>query len=85
MKMAPEPFSPSSSERAPADFLLVRPHGPDHHWMYARSYSDDDLRWWSDRIAEWRSQAGDVYASFNNDGRGHAVRDALRLRELAGE
>ena len=27
----------------------------------------------------------DIYAYFNNDGHGHAVRNALRLRELTGE
>ena len=43
------------------------------------------LRWWADRIGEWRSQGLDVLAYFNNDGYGNAVRNALRLRELVGE
>ena len=34
--------------------------------------------------AEWRSQGLDVFAYFNNDGYGHAVRNARRLRELVG-
>ena len=71
--------------RATADFVFVRLHGPDRSRMYAGSYSEDDLRWWADRIGEWRSQGRDVYAYFNNDGYGHAVRNALRLRELVGE
>ena len=71
--------------RATADFVFVRLHGPDHQHMYAGSYSEDDLRWWADRIGEWRSQGRDVFAYFNNDGYGHAVRNALRLRELVGE
>ncbi len=71
--------------RATAGFVFARLHGPDHHHMYAGSYSEDDLRWWADRIGEWRSQGRDVYAYFNNDGHGHAVRNALRLRELVGE
>ena len=70
--------------RATADFVFVRLHGPDHEHMYAGSYSEDDLRWWADRIGEWRSQGRDVYAYFNNDGYGHAVRNALRLKELVG-
>ena len=70
--------------RATADFVFVRLHGPDHHHMYAGSYSEADLRWWVDRIGEWRSQGRDVYVYFNNDGHGHAVRNALRLRELTG-
>jgi uncharacterized protein YecE (DUF72 family) len=71
--------------RATADFVFIRPHGPDNQRMYAGSYSDEDLRWWADRIGEWRSQARDVYAYFNNDGHGYAVRNALRLRELVRE
>ena len=71
--------------RATADFVFVRLHGPDAHHLYAGSYSEHDLRWWAERIGEWRSQGRDVYAYFNNDGQGHAVRNALRLRELVGE
>jgi uncharacterized protein YecE (DUF72 family) len=71
--------------RATAGFVFVRLHGPDRGRMYAGSYSEDDLRWWADRVGEWRSQGRDVYAYFNNDGYGHAVRNALRLRELVGE
>jgi uncharacterized protein YecE (DUF72 family) len=68
--------------RATASFAYVRLHGPDHRHMYAGSYSDDDLRWWADRIREWQSQGRDVFAYFNNDGEGHAVRNALTLRSL---
>lgn len=71
--------------RATADFVFVRLHGPDRSHLYAGSYSEDDLRWWADRVGEWKSQGRDVYAYFNNDGYGHAVRNALRLRELVGE
>jgi uncharacterized protein YecE (DUF72 family) len=70
--------------RATADFVYARLHGPDHHRLYAGSYTEADLRWWADRIGEWRAQGRDVFAYFNNDGHGHAVRNALRLRELAG-
>src|SRR3954470_24159846 len=69
--------------RVTADFVFVRLNGADPHRMYAGSYSEDDLRWWADRIGEWRAQGRDVFAYFNNDG--HAVRNALRLRELTGE
>lgn len=69
--------------RATAPFVYVRLHGPDDV-LYAGSYRDDDLRWWADRIGEWRSAGLDVYAYFNNDGYGHAVRNALGLRQLLG-
>lgn len=65
--------------RATAPFVYLRLHGPDHQHLYAGSYSDDELRWWADRIGEWRDQGREVYVYFNNDGHGHAVRDADRL------
>ncbi|ADP84521.1 DUF72 domain-containing protein [Pseudofrankia inefficax] len=70
--------------RATTSFVYVRLHGPDHDALYAGSYSDDDLRWWRDRIAEWRAGGLDVYAYFNNDGHGHAVRNARTLSALCG-
>jgi uncharacterized protein YecE (DUF72 family) len=68
--------------RATAPFVYVRLHGPDPHRLYAGSYSDDDLRWWADRIGEWHAMGRDVFAYFNNDGGGNAVRNARRLGEL---
>jgi uncharacterized protein YecE (DUF72 family) len=68
--------------RATARFVYARLHGPDREHLYAGSYSDDDLRWWADRIGEWRAQGRDVFAYFNNDGFGHAVRNAATLRRL---
>jgi len=71
--------------RATAPFVYLRMHGPDHDTLYAGSYSDADLRWWRDRIVEWLGQSLDVYAYFNNDGDGHAVRNARTLRELCAD
>jgi uncharacterized protein YecE (DUF72 family) len=68
--------------RATARFVYLRLHGPDHGHLYAGSYSDQDLRWWADRIREWRDQGRDVFAYFNNDGGGNAVRNALTLRQF---
>ena len=66
--------------RVTAPFAYVRLHGPDHEHLYAGSYSDDDLRWWADRIREWESGGAEVFAYFNNDGHAHAVRNAETLR-----
>lgn len=66
--------------RATAPLVYVRLHGPDHHQLYAGSYSDADLRWWAQRIMEWERAGRDVYVYFNNDGEGHAVRNAHTLR-----
>lgn len=70
--------------RVTAPFVYVRFHGPDEHHLYAGSYSDDDLRWWADRIQEWQAQGRDVYGYFNNDGYGHALRNADTLKSMLG-
>jgi uncharacterized protein YecE (DUF72 family) len=71
--------------KATADLVYVRLHGPDPKVLYAGSYDLDDLRWWAARIAEWDHQGRDVLAYFNNDGDGHAVRNARTLRDLLGQ
>ncbi len=68
--------------RATAPFVYVRLHGPDDAHLYAGSYPDADLRWWADRIGEWARDGRDVLVYFNNDGHGHAVRNAETLRTL---
>jgi uncharacterized protein YecE (DUF72 family) len=70
--------------RATAPFVYVRLHGPDREHLYGGSYSDADLSWWADRLREWDGAGKDVFAYFNNDGAGNAVRDAARLRRLLG-
>lgn len=70
--------------RATASTVYVRLHGPDHGHLYAGSYSDDDLRWWADRVREWEADGRDVLVYFNNDGGGNAVRNARTLRGLLG-
>ncbi|WP_240641453.1 DUF72 domain-containing protein [Nocardioides ferulae] len=71
--------------RATAPFVYVRLHGPSHDQLYAGSYSDADLGWWADRVREWQGQGREVFAYFNNDGEGHAVRNADTLRHLLGQ
>jgi uncharacterized protein YecE (DUF72 family) len=70
--------------QAPARFVYVRLHGPDHHHLYSGSYSSEDLNWWAQRLREWEGMNKDVFVYFNNDGGGNAVRDALSLRRLVG-
>jgi uncharacterized protein YecE (DUF72 family) len=70
--------------RATAPFVYARLHGPDRQHLYAGSYSDDDLRWWADRVREWQGMGRDVFVYFNNDGGGNAVRNALTLKGMVG-
>jgi uncharacterized protein YecE (DUF72 family) len=68
--------------RATAPLVYVRLHGPDTQHLYGGSYSDDDLRWWADRLREWDAQSRDVLVYFNNDWEGNAVRNADTLQRL---
>lgn len=70
--------------RATAPFVYVRFHGPDNERLYAGSYSDDDMGWWAARVREWAAQGRDVFAYFNNDAYGHALRNADTLKRLLG-
>ena len=72
-----------------ADWTYVRFHGPRAlEVKYQGRYTGRRLRRVADRLAAWRSEGTDVYAYFNNDYEGHAVVDALwlrdRLTDLAG-
>ena len=49
----------------------------------AGNYSESELEEWAQRIERWRRDH-DVYAYFNNDREGFAVRNALRLKERLG-
>jgi uncharacterized protein YecE (DUF72 family) len=70
--------------RSTAPFVYVRLHGPDDRYLYGGSYTDADLGWWAQRIFEWEAAGHDVFAYFNNDGGGNAVRNAQTLRCLLG-
>ena len=56
-----------------------------HHGHRGRrgNYSESELREWAKRLGDWRREV-EVYAYFNNDWEGFAVRNALRVRELLG-
>jgi uncharacterized protein YecE (DUF72 family) len=61
-----------------ADFEYLRLHGADE--LYASGYTDDQLDAWASEIRAHLLAGRDVYAYFDNDARGHAPHDAVRLR-----
>ncbi|MGN6160837.1 MAG: DUF72 domain-containing protein [Marmoricola sp.] len=65
-----------------APFDYIRLHGDQE--LYASRYSDAALRRWSKRCRDAAEQGRDVYVYFDNDARGHAPHDALRLAQLVG-
>jgi uncharacterized protein YecE (DUF72 family) len=75
------PQRPFQSHELTADWTFIRFH-------YGRrgrngNYSERELEEWAARVEDWRRRV-DVYAYFNNDWMGFAVRNGLRLKELFG-
>ena len=65
-----------------ADWTFVR----FHHGSRGRggNYSETEIAEWAARIDGWRTAGIDVYAYYNNDWEGYAVKNGLRLREMLG-
>jgi uncharacterized protein YecE (DUF72 family) len=75
------PARPFQTHELTADWTFVR-----FHWG-ARgqrgNYSKTELEEWAERIEGWRDRI-DVYAYFNNDWEGFAIRNGLWLRQRLG-
>jgi uncharacterized protein YecE (DUF72 family) len=70
---------PLSLERT-ASFAYVRLHGATE--LYASRYSDAQLGAWAAHARRWARAGDDVYFYFDNDARGHAPHDAVRLARM---
>jgi uncharacterized protein YecE (DUF72 family) len=73
------PERPFQTHELTTDWTFIRFH-------YGRrgrrgNYSEAELESWARRIAAWRAKV-EVFAYFNNDWEGFAVRNGLRLKEL---
>ena len=69
------------AEVVTSDLAYVRLHGDQE--LYTSGYSDTALDQWADRIRDWSREA-DVVVYFDNDAKGHAPHDALRLMDRLG-
>ena len=67
---------------ATADFVYVRLHGPGR--KYQGSYSDAALQSWAALCKGW-AKSKDVFVYFDNDEKGYAAFNALKLKELTHE
>ncbi|MFL5920292.1 MAG: DUF72 domain-containing protein, partial [Gaiellaceae bacterium] len=75
------PQRPFQTHELTADWTFVRFH-------YGRrgrggNYSDRELEEWAQRLAAWAEER-EVFAYFNNDWNGYAVRNGLWLRRRLG-
>ena len=74
-----DPRRPFQALEVTADWTFVR----FHHGSRGRAgnYSESELEAWAERIEHW-SRTVDVYAYFNNDWQGFAVKNGSRLKRL---
>ncbi len=69
-----------SPEVVTADFVYIRLHGPDG--PYQGEYGDKILRAWAKKCVKWSSEGKDVYCYFDNDQKGYAAKNALKLKQM---
>jgi uncharacterized protein YecE (DUF72 family) len=69
-------------EQVTTSFMYLRLHGDKE--LYASGYSDEALDAWAARCRAWMADGLDVFAYFDNDVKGYAPYDAMRLIERLG-
>jgi uncharacterized protein YecE (DUF72 family) len=70
----------SSAELVTARHIYLRFHGPDG--SYATSYSKKMLADCAANCMQWRQAGHTVWIFFNNDLGGHAIRNAMTLKNM---
>ncbi|MFA5867684.1 MAG: DUF72 domain-containing protein [Actinomycetota bacterium] len=70
---------PTQTDVVCGGFIYLRLHGRKANGY---NYREIDLKPWADKIASWMAEDIDVYAYFNNDTKGFAIRNALSLRRM---
>lgn len=77
--LAVSPLAPAPEPVLTASFSYLRMHAGGGS---EGAFTPSELRHWSRVAAGLRERGADLYVYFNNDWRGFAVADALRLREM---
>ena len=67
---------------ATSDFRYVRLHGESE--LYTSGYTDASLDRWAETCRGWLDEGLDIHVYFDNDARGHAPHDAVRLVRRLG-
>jgi uncharacterized protein YecE (DUF72 family) len=65
-------------EKLTADFIYLRFHGGEV--LYGSEYSKEELITWADKVKSWNQPL--LFAYFNNDAYGFAVKNGLTFKEL---
>jgi uncharacterized protein YecE (DUF72 family) len=72
-----------SPKEVTADFVYVRLHGPGAE-KYEGSYDGRTLAGWRRHFETWADLGKDVYCYFDNDQKGYAVHNAIKMRQMMG-
>jgi uncharacterized protein YecE (DUF72 family) len=64
-------------EQVTGDFVYVRLHGDKE--LYASGYTDSSLDEWAKKCRGWERDGLDVFVYFDNDVKGYAPHDAMKL------
>jgi len=67
-------------ERVTSDFVYLRLHGGEV--LYGSSYSDKELKGWTEKIASWGEKGKDIFVYFNNDAYGFAIKNVISLKKM---
>ncbi len=68
--------------QATTDFVYIRFHGASNWYDY--DYTFEEMQWWAEQIRGFNRQQLPVYAYFNNDVSGYAIKNAQQLECLLG-
>ena len=66
-------------EQAVGPIVYARLHGDQE--LYASGYTDESLDRWAEQLRGWTAEGRDSYVYFDNDIKGYAPHDAMRLIE----
>jgi uncharacterized protein YecE (DUF72 family) len=75
------PERPFQAHELTTDWTFIRFHSGTRGLR--GNYSESELEEWADRVRSWAARV-DVFAYFNNDWEGFAVKNGLRLKQLLG-
>lgn len=70
-------------EELTAKDVFIRFHGP--RQLYSSSYPEQMIRDYAEKLVEWKNKGHNIWAFFNNDVNGHALRNAAMLQSCVNE
>ncbi len=70
-----------SPKEITSDFVYIRLHGTGKE-AYQGEYDSQTLSGWAGAIHGWHNKSKEIFCYFDNDQKGYAVKDALKLKNM---